>query len=498
MILLRERLSRLSEVFGILRKILSFHNYCPWWPVAVAALLEVAIFGWGCRHWMTYHRGVEWPGTSYGEGMIICGDGLGYYAWLRSALVDGDWDFANEFDEHNPLNHWVPDRNCTTPIGRRGNPYPIGMACVWAPAVITTHAVLRNSPLSLPWPADGYSLPYQLAVGLTTLSASLLGLVFLYGICRHYANARRAALAAASLYLGTTIAYYGSVESSMAHAVSMSVIAGLIWYWLHTYGSLSARRWLLLGVLVGLAALLRTQLTLFASLPAGEALFCCVRTCQRRDIGRGVIGLCLAGLTSLLVFTPQLYCWHCVYGHWLATPQVLAHNWYRPAIWSMLFSTDRSLFFWTPITLIACIGMLFYSVKLPSLRRSDDIAPGRGYQPLVLLAGAFALQVYFLGSVLGPGVYLGAAYGFRLLTEAVICLAPGLALLLGQKSRFRAWLLAAVCCVLVAWNMMLMRQYCLSLLPTADGASLATMIANVPKALHRIHGREAPHTLGRM
>jgi hypothetical protein len=277
----------------------------------------------------------------------------------------------------------------------------------------------------------------------------------------------------------------------------MSVIAGLVWYWLRTYGSLSLRRWLILGALVGLAAMLRTQLTLFALLPAGETLFRCLRNRQGRDIGRVVIGLCLAGLTSLLVFTPQLYCWHRVYGRWLATPQVLAHNWYRPALWSLLFSTDRSLFYWTPITLIACIGMLIYSIQVLSLRRRDDTAPGWGYQPLILLTGAFALQVYFLASVMGPGVYLGAAYGFRLLTEAVVCLAPGLALLLGQKSRLRARLLTAVCCVFVAWNLMLMRQYCVSLLPTADGASLATMMANVPRALHRtMVGKSPTHSGG--
>src|SRR5580658_7845462 len=70
MIQLRERLRKLSEVIAIQRKVLSLHENCPWWPVVVVALLQVAIFSCGCRYWWRYHRSVERPGTMSGEGLV--------------------------------------------------------------------------------------------------------------------------------------------------------------------------------------------------------------------------------------------------------------------------------------------------------------------------------------------------------------------------------------------------------------------------------------------
>src|SRR5262245_24500165 len=90
----------------------------------VIILIEVGLFAVSHRHTA--------PGTRTGEGLTIWGDGLGYYAWLRSPLVDHDWSFANEFEEHNPWRHWVPPAHATTELGYRPNPFSIGPACCWA------------------------------------------------------------------------------------------------------------------------------------------------------------------------------------------------------------------------------------------------------------------------------------------------------------------------------------------------------------------------------
>ena len=48
--------------------------------------------------------------------------------------------------------------------------------------------------------------------GIDTLVVSVLGLGLLYATCRRYARAQRAALAAASLTLGTSIVFYSAIE----------------------------------------------------------------------------------------------------------------------------------------------------------------------------------------------------------------------------------------------------------------------------------------------
>ena len=223
----------------------------------------------------------------------------------------------------------------------------------------------------------------------------------------------------------------------MGHGVAAAALAALVWYWLRSYGSERPGRWLLVGFLVGAAALMRWQLAAFAILPAGEALLKCGRAwCARprRLDWKPLLGLGLAAPASAAAFFPQMVAWRCVYGHWLVAPLSLASNWLRPSLWHVLASQDRSLFYWTPLTLIACLG---YFTLLRRVRRPDEPpAPGttatRG--PLLLLASAVALQVYALASIQGPGVFLGSSYGFRPLTEAVVALAPGLAFLLEGTS----------------------------------------------------------------
>src|SRR5207253_6575889 len=129
---------------------------------------------------------------------------------------------------------------------------------------------------------------------------------FLYGICRRYASPGRAALAAAFLTMGTSIVFYGAIEVTMAHSVGPAVVAALVWYWQRTYGSTRPGRWLLVGVLVGLAALMRWQLVTFAVLPAGE---CFLALCRGRR--QPILGLILAGLAAAVTFLPQIIAWRC-------------------------------------------------------------------------------------------------------------------------------------------------------------------------------------------
>ena len=242
------------------------------WILLLTALVQVSLFVH--YHWNLCFRALapnNTPHTHNGTAHVIAGDGLGYYAWLRSLLIDGDWSFDNEFDEHNPYGESVPAPEARTELGRRSNPFSVGPACVWSLTVVPGHLLVRAlQGYGLPWAADGYSLPYQLLVGGTSLFFSLVGLLLLYGVCRQYAQPVQAALAAALLTLGTTIVYYGAVEVSMGHGLGTAALAALVYYWLKSYGSERPGRWLVVGGLVGLAALLRWQLAAFALLPIGE------------------------------------------------------------------------------------------------------------------------------------------------------------------------------------------------------------------------------------
>src|SRR5262249_53679505 len=142
-----------------------------------------------------------------------------------------------------------------------------------------------------------------------------------------------------------------------------------------------------------------------------------------------------------------------------------AAHWLRPSLWEILFSQDRSLFYWTPLCAVAFLGLLL-------------MRPSRQTEAAALLLAAFGVQVYALGSVWGKGEYLepmgnfaGAflskAYGMRHLTEAVVVLGPGLAFLLewaagrrpGVARRAACALVCACGLLLTLVNLLLVFQY---------------------------------------
>jgi hypothetical protein len=457
------------------------------WPLVVVVVLEVAVFAGIARvGWLqTKHAPKDKPQLRAGYGVFITGDGLGYYAWLRSLLIDGDWSFDNEFDQYNPLHHGTPPRDNRTELGYRANPWSAGPACVWATTVVPGHLLVRYlHARGWPWPADGYSLPYQVLVGATTLLVSFIGLGFLYGICLRFARPSRAALAAAFATLGSSLVVYNTIQPSMAHGIATAFLAGLVWYWLKTYGTLHRRRWFLIGVAVGAIMSMRWQLVTFATLPAAEAVLVAAtawRTRPGRVPWKVLVGLVLAGLGAVVGALPQMTAWRFVYGHWVAHPIPVTPHWLAPSWTDLLVSRNRGFFYWTPLTLLACAG---YPVYWLWGRRSGApapaVPPACGSRAAVFLAGSFLLQLYVLASLWGPHVYIGpGAFGLRHLTEALVVLAPGLALLLELAPPRWFRLLCAVASGLILWNFALIAEKRAGLLPGNSGADPSTLVGNL-------------------
>lgn len=148
-----------------------------------------------------------------------------------------------------------------------------------------------------------------------------------------------------------------------------------------------------------------------------------------------------------------------------------------PAWGQILWSQDRGLFYWTPLTLLASAGYL-HLLGWPHNRSKADAPTIPLFFAALLSAGAFLLQVYALASLWGEQLYLGAAYGLRGFTESTVVLAPGLALLLGRAPKPVLGLLLVACTSLVTWNLLLICEYRYGLVPADAGVDLATILGN--------------------
>jgi hypothetical protein len=185
----------------------------------------------------------------------------------------------------------------------------------------------------------------------------------------------------------------------------------------------------------------------------------------------------------VLGFLPQVIAWKAVFGSWVVTPVATSHNWFCPSWGRVLTSTDRSLFYWTPLTLLALGGY----TALWRRAGAEAAHPRNTFrqETLVLLGGAFLLQGYVLASLWGAAVQLGVSFGLRHLTESVVVLGPGLALLLERARPWTFRILCALGCILVVWNLQLVCQYRYGLVPAAAGAEPGTLLANAVRLVTR-------------
>jgi len=385
----------------------------------------------------------RWSHPQVNGSVIGILDSHGYYAWLRSPLIDGDWDFTNEYQFYQASHPAETLLATRTRTGRPPNHWSIGPALVWSVAVIPVHEILPGGGEE----PRGFAAPYNLAIGTVTFALSLATLLFLYKIARMFAPPVPAAAAAAVALLGTPIIAYGTVSVGMAHGPASAALAGYVWVWLYTFGSTRPGRWFIVGLLLGIVCLMRWQLATFAILPALEMVWLVRRDWKRS--GRFLALATLAASGSVIGFVPQMVAWSVVYGRPLLNPHYTKPDWTAPEFWRVLASGDRSLFYWTPAALFGVIGLFVASRP----QRSGSA------QSRILLA-AVAIQIYMIAVALTDrSIHLGYAFGFRFLTETCVVLGVGLAVLLRKAAPRWPVLLASVCGAAVSWNLLLVGVY---------------------------------------
>ncbi|MBU1327253.1 hypothetical protein KKB64_03475 [Patescibacteria group bacterium] len=258
----------------------------------------------------------------------VYGDGIFYYSWLRSGVVDHDIDFANEYSHYGVAQP-------PTPLGYAGNKYSVGPALLWAPLYVWTHTLMMGY---------GYSLPYELAAGFTSVSLALVGLILLYRFLAKSFSKQASFLAVAGIAAATNLFFYGSLDPVNSHALSF--FAATLFLSLLAQKN---RSWFLVGAGLGFLALFRLQDVAYALI-----LF------THLGGGRKILIRILLGFSSVFVW--QLLAWQTLYGTIFSNPYMFGgegFNIFRPHILGVLFSPANGLFLWTPITMVGIFGLFW-------------------------------------------------------------------------------------------------------------------------------------------
>jgi len=413
----------------------------------------------------------------------VRGDGVGYYAYLRSALIDHDLRFENDYLAANKSfvffhvdaqGRLLPSEYTKT--GYVENHFSVGPAILWAPVLLAVHgSVLLADHFGAHVAADGYSHPYLVGMALTTACYGYLSLFLAFRITRKYFDDRWSFIATVAIWLASSLPVYMYFNPSWSHAHSAFTVALFLWYWDRTRLQRTAGQWAILGLMAGLMGNVYYPNVILLIFPALEVL----SNWRERQKGSVQLAvpiqkLALHCVVFLVVFFgslfPTLITRQIIYGGPFETgyPPISTWNWTSPVLLKILFSSDHGMFAWTPVLILASLGILF-------LIKRDALL---GVASLL----TFLVFYYFIASYSDwDGI---SSFGNRFFVSLTPIFILGLAALLSSIS---SWMgtttraLAVACPVLTllaVWNAGLIFQWGTHLVPARGEISWSAMIRN--------------------
>ena len=397
---------------------------------------------------------------------LYSSDEVQYFSYLRSLWFDRDVSFENEYQyfyDHNVsrsdgFHETFLERQ--TDAARRVNYATLGCALLWSPFYAVAHLWTRATG----GVADGFSLPYIRAVAYGSAFYGFLAILLsiraarlvLSGLAGTWTLAAGGAgfLAGVAVWLGTPLLFYMYVAPPFSHAVSAFGVGLFVTVWLHVRREWTARGTFALGVCAALLAMIREQ-DIFVALGPAVDFGLALITPNSKLLTSNKLVAAASGLAGFFLgYLPQLIAYNGLNGY-PGPAQHVARKmyWYAPHGLQVLFSPQHGFFFWTPLAVLAIVGLIVIALGRAKLVSTDmrRIA----LCALIMIAS----QVYVAGSVASWTV--AGAFGQR----RFVCLTPvlviGLAGLWHARRGRSAYdmVLTAALVACVWWNIALMAQF---------------------------------------
>jgi hypothetical protein len=352
-------------------------------------------------------------------------DSVGVMAWLRSAALDRDLLFFDEWAGFGMIGSGFAYFKEVTSVGALANHWWVGTSMLCAPFWALAHVVSLALPGPL-FPDDGFFGLDLAMLGWTSVLFSALASLAAAAMIREIdpqTRGRDLALSLLLTSLGTPMFWYVFRTPIGTHAAGMMLVGAIAWLCWRLVSRPDEESPLLLGLLFGLATVTRLQHALL--LPA--ILFAGVRS--RRSMR--FYSIFAAGAS--LPIAVQAMAWHAVYGTPLG-PLASGAN-LEGVTWMpfrtvqlapVLFSPWHGLFSWSPIILVSLAGWLIM-YRDGGTRRT--------------IATVFALM--FAGELLANAAldrywWGGMSFGARRFVDLAAPFVAGLAAALRSRARITA------------------------------------------------------------
>lgn len=310
-------------------------------------------------------------------------DGLGYYQWLPSAFITGNFDWM----------FWCKKIGA----GKAMSMYSLGVSVLELPFFLVSQLLTW----SLGYPDTGFSPPNAVLMMASTATYAGAGAVISFKLARRFSNTPAALLAVVSIYAGTNLFYYATREPLMSHVYSYFLIALFCWCSLRIIEGprkIHVTLFLFSGALLVLVRQLNAVVILFPlwmSWTSKSGL-----KGAWGNLMRHPAALAIGLVIGLLPWFLQGLYWYHLTGHWYVNPYAYVgetFEWGKAVPGMVLFSPRNGWFVYSPILLLAIGALLVGAWR--NMRAARPIL-------LILVITVLVYSAWWCW-------WLGGAYGFR-------------------------------------------------------------------------------------
>lgn len=289
------------------------------------------------------------------EGKLIAWDVTSYYGYLPATFIERDLTLSfvslDSSFYHQQQMYW-PE---TAPNGNKVIKTTMGMSLLYAPffgiakTIDDDHSKHR-----------GFSQTFEFWLTLSNLFYTFLGVFFLRSfLIRHFDN-DIVNYVLISLYLGTNLLYYITIEPLMPHAYNFALVACFIYLTDKWHLKKAIGNSLLLGLIIGLITLIRPVngiVVIFFILYQFDTIKNRIRV-----FASHWKLLLIITTTGFAVILPQLIYWKIHTGHMVFNSYPGERFFFgSPHILDGLFSYRKGWLLYTPMMLFALIGLFLRS-----------------------------------------------------------------------------------------------------------------------------------------
>ena len=294
---------------------------------------------------------------------VLTWDVFGYYLYLPAAFIHHDLALEDDPWLDSVMERYEPSATLyqltEAPNGGRVIKYSAGMAMAYSPFFLLAHGVAKLTG----HPADGFSAPYQYIVGFGCLLYVFLGLLLLRALLLRFFDDRWTALLLAIVVLGTNFLHLAAWDGTLlTHPLLFTLYTGLVLLTIGWHRAPSLFHAAAIGTCAGAITLIRPSEAVCILIPILWGMYGSEERRRTFRLWRENGGhFMIASAAFIIALLPQGIYWKLVAGEWLfysyANNPGEGFEFVSPWIADFLFSFRKGWFLYTPVMLLAVLGI---------------------------------------------------------------------------------------------------------------------------------------------